>query len=209
MVSLLHSQLVQESKREQNVVQCDIMEFRFCVVKFVVHLQLSVVHIVVLHSMYHILYFSYYLQLIHLQFSAAIFIYRLSINHSINHSINYVDGYMNQPIYQRREQRILKNADIYYYRLVMYYCIYQGWRKLFITGQVKLNPNIIQSNVWEPDKFITADICNVISPTSLKTTLSLRLLLSFLHNGIPCKHNVWESNNLASLHMPLLPIIAQ
>ena len=34
----------------------------------------------------------------------------------------------------------------------------QGWQKLFITGQAKLNPNTIQSNVWAANKFITADI---------------------------------------------------
>ena len=43
---------------------------------------------------------------------------------------------------------------------------------------------------------------------NLKLTLPWCLLLSFLHNRIPCKQNAWAANNLAPLHMPFLSIIA-
>ena len=34
----------------------------------------------------------------------------------------------------------------------------QGWKKLFVTGQVKLNLSNVQLYVWESDNSTTADI---------------------------------------------------
>ena len=34
------------------------------------------------------------------------------------------------------------------------------------------------------------------------------LLLSFLHNGIPCKHSSWAADNLAHLTLPFLAYIS-
>ena len=42
---------------------------------------------------------------------------------------------------------------------------------------------------------------NVIHLTSIKITQPLRLLLSFLHNRIPCMHNVWAADNLKPLEI--------
>ena len=67
----------------------------------------------------------------------------------------------------------------------------QDQRKLFITGQAKLNPEHYSCNVWAADNFITAFYqlyYNIINLSNLKTTLPLCLLLSFLHNRIPCKY---------------------
>ena len=48
---------------------------------------------------------------------------------------------------------------------------------------------------------------NVIRLIGLKITLTLCLLLSFLHNRIPCKHNTWAVDNLALLDMLYLSFI--
>ena len=48
---------------------------------------------------------------------------------------------------------------------------------------------------------------NIISLTGLKVTLPLCLLLSYLHNRIPCMHNAWVTDNLTLLDMPFLFII--
>ena len=79
------------------------------------------------------------------------------------------------------------------------------------SGQ-NLTLSTIQLNEWTP---ITSPLLissfyqlyyNVISLTGLKITLimTLHLLLSFLHNRIPCKHNAWAANNLVPLDMLLL-----
>ena len=44
---------------------------------------------------------------------------------------------------------------------------------------------------------------NVISLAGLKIILTLSLLLSFLHNRIPHKHNVWAADNLASIYISI------
>ena len=49
---------------------------------------------------------------------------------------------------------------------------------------------------------------NIISLTGLKITLPLFLLLSFVHNRIPCKHNAWAADNLAPLDILFICIIA-
>ena len=73
----------------------------------------------------------------------------------------------------------------------------------------------IQLKVWAADNFTTADIffsisytTNVISLTGQKITQSLCLLLTFLHNRIPCMHNVWAADNLTSVDMLFLSITA-
>ena len=78
----------------------------------------------------------------------------------------------------------------------------QGQMKLFITGQAKFNPEYY---VWVADNFTTDTVIRLIG---LKVTLPLCLLLSFLHNRIPCKHDVWAADNLASLDILFLSIIA-
>ena len=45
---------------------------------------------------------------------------------------------------------------------------------------------------------------NVISQIGLNITLPLCLILSFLHNRIPCMHSTWASDNLTPLDMPFL-----
>ena len=90
----------------------------------------------------------------------------------------------------------------------------QGRKKLFITGQAKLNPEarIVQLNAWAADNFATADILFlsvILSIINLKITLPFCLLLSFLHNRIPCMRNAWAADNLKPLDMLFLSIIAQ
>ena len=46
-----------------------------------------------------------------------------------------------------------------------------------------------------------------VSLIGLKITLPFCLLLSFLRNRIPCKHNAWTADNLAPLDVPFLFII--
>ena len=84
---------------------------------------------------------------------------------------------------------------------ITFILLIQGWRKLFITGQAKLNLSTIQLNVWVADILFLS----VISLKGQKITLPLCLLLSVLHNRIPCKHNV--SDNIAPLDMLFLSII--
>ena len=78
----------------------------------------------------------------------------------------------------------------------------QGLMKLFITGQAKFNPEYY---VWVADNFATDIVIRLIG---LKVTLPLCLLISFLHNRILHKHDVWAANNLAPLDMLFLSIIA-
>ena len=91
-----------------------------------------------------------------------------------------------------------------------YVHIFQGRQKLFITN---LTLRAIQLNTWAADNlpmlisFLYQLYYNVISLTGLKITQLLCLLLSFLHNRIPCMHNVWAADNLAPLDMPFLSII--
>ena len=88
--------------------------------------------------------------------------------------------------------------------------VMQGQWKLFITGQAKLNPEdrTVQLNAWAVDNFTTADILYT-SIISLIITLPFCILLSFLHNRIPCMHNAWAADNLKPLDMLFLSIIAQ
>ena len=48
---------------------------------------------------------------------------------------------------------------------------------------------------------------DVISLIGLRITQPFCLLLSFLDNRIPCKHNACAANNFAPLDMPFLFII--
>ena len=47
---------------------------------------------------------------------------------------------------------------------------------------------------------------NVSSLIGLKITMLLCLLLSFLHNRIPCTHNAWATDNLTSLDWLFYPL---
>ena len=85
------------------------------------------------------------------------------------------------------------------------------------SGQ-NLSLSTIQLNVWAVDNFTTADILvlSVILQCyksnrckNYKITLPFCLLLSFLHNRIPCRHNAWAANNLAPLDMVFLSIITE
>ena len=55
--------------------------------------------------------------------------------------------------------------------------------------------------------FLSVIVYNVISLIGLKITLQLCLLLSFLQNRIPCKHNVWADDNLALRDVHFLSIM--
>ena len=68
-------------------------------------------------------------------------------------------------------------------------------------------------NEWVVNNFTIVDILfyqlyyNNISLTGLKITQPLCLLLSFLHNRVPCMHNAWVADNLTLLGMLFLSII--
>ena len=78
----------------------------------------------------------------------------------------------------------------------------------------------IQLNAWTANNFTTGDMtdilflsvillcCTIISVAGLKITPTLSFLISFLQN-ILCKHNAWADDNLATLDMLFLSIIAQ
>ena len=90
----------------------------------------------------------------------------------------------------------------------------RGWRKLFITGQAKLDPEHYSINAWAINNFTTADtffisyaIMYAISLTGLEIMLPLCLILRFLHIRIPCKHNVWAANNFELNDMLYLSMI--
>ena len=76
--------------------------------------------------------------------------------------------------------------------------VYQGQRKPFISVQAKVGS--------EHYSFECVD--DVVSLIYLNITQPFCLLLSFLHNRIPCKHNAWAPDNLEPLDMFFLSIIA-
>ena len=87
---------------------------------------------------------------------------------------------------------------IYIYSpLSIKYHVYQGRRKLFISGQAKVGS----------EHYSVKCMDDVVSLIGLNITQSFCLLLSFLHDRILCKHNAWEPDNLEPLHMFFLSII--
>ena len=87
-----------------------------------------------------------------------------------------------------------------------------GSYSLLVRPNLTLRINHL--NAWVVDNFTTVGIFfyqpyyNVISLIGLKITHPLCLLLSFLHNRIPCTHNAWEADNLTTFDMLVLSIIA-
>ena len=75
---------------------------------------------------------------------------------------------------------------------------YQGQRKPFISGQAKVGS----------EHYSVECVDDVVSLIDLNITQPFCLLLSFLHDRIPCKHNVWAADNLEPLDMFFLSVIA-
>ena len=75
--------------------------------------------------------------------------------------------------------------------------VYQGRRKPFISGQAKVG-----------SEHYSVECVDDVSLIDLNITQPFCLLLSFLHDRIPCKHNVWAPNNLEPLDMFFLSITA-
>ena len=69
--------------------------------------------------------------------------------------------------------------------------VYQGRRKPFISGQAKVGS----------EHYSVECVDDVVSLIGLYITLPFCLLLSFLHDRIPCKHNAWVPNNLEPLYV--------
>ena len=95
-----------------------------------------------------------------------------------------------------------------------YYLLYlmstQCWKKVFITGHAKLDPQhyvnkYLDSHITSISLFYQVQH-NVINLTE-KITPPLCLLLRFLHNRVPCECNnklsMWVANNLIPYHMLL------
>ena len=66
--------------------------------------------------------------------------------------------------------------------------MYQGQRKPFISGQDKVG-----------SEHHSVECVDNVSLISLNITKSFCLLLSFLHDRIPCKDNAWAPDNLEPL----------
>ena len=69
--------------------------------------------------------------------------------------------------------------------------VYLSQRKPFISGQAKVGS----------EHYSVECMDDVASLISLKITQPFCLLLSFLHDRIPCKHNAWVPDNLEPLDM--------
>ena len=72
------------------------------------------------------------------------------------------------------------------------------------SGQ-NLTLSTIQLNAWVADNFTTdilvlSVILQCYKSNRCKNCIAT-LLLGFLHNRIPCKHNEWEADNLVPLDM--------
>ena len=67
--------------------------------------------------------------------------------------------------------------------------VYQGQRKSFISGQVNVGS----------EHYSVESVDDVVNLICLNITQSFCLLLSFLHDRIPCKHNAWAPDNLEPL----------
>ena len=76
--------------------------------------------------------------------------------------------------------------------------VYQGQRKPIIGGWARVGS----------EHYSVECMDDVVSLIRLNITQPFCLLLSFLHDRIPCKHNAWAPNNLEPLDMFFLSIIA-
>ena len=75
--------------------------------------------------------------------------------------------------------------------------VYQGWRRPFIRGKAKVG-----------SEHYSVECMDDVSLIDVNITLPFHLLLSFLHNRIPCRHSAWAPDNLEPLDMPFLSIVA-
>ena len=84
-------------------------------------------------------------------------------------------------------------------------CLYKEWHhfpgyKLFVSLFSGIHQICIPTFPF--DLPTQSGTFNVISLTSLKIALPICLLLSFLHNRIPCKNNAWADDNLTPPNKP-------
>ena len=64
--------------------------------------------------------------------------------------------------------------------------VYQGRRKPFVSGQAGVGSEHCSIECMD----------DVVSLIGLNITQPFCVLLSFLHDRIPCEHNAWVPNNL-------------